>query len=328
MKDMTELEELTTTSLPGTSAGTIKKILAVDITTIKDLADQNPKLLAKEAGMGEDTAEKAIKTAISLVEEGWVTGKQVHEKNLNRQRLHTGSKALDKLLHGGIEEQTTTEIAGKNGSGKTQLCHTLAVMVQLPVEEGGLDGKAVWIDTEGTFRPERILEICESRGLDGDKILEGIIYGEAYHSQHQKMLINALPRQCTAHNIKLVIVDSVMAHLRGEYLGRGMLSERQNLLSDMLKRLGKIARTHNLTVVYTNQMMDDPGKLFQRAAGKAVGGNIMGHAAFTRMEIRKGRLEKRIVALTKSPYLPEGEIVVRITERGVEDVEDYEPTED
>lgn len=212
-------------------------------------------------------------------------------------------------------------------SGKTQLCHTLAVIVQLPYEQGGLDGKAVWIDTEGTFRPERILEICENRGLDGPAMLEGIIYGEAYHSQHQKMLIDALPEQCTIHNIKLVIVDSVMAHLRGEYLGRGMLSERQNLLSDMLKRLGKTARTHKLTVVYTNQMMDDPAVLFQKAAGKAVGGNIMGHAATTRMEIRKGRLEKRIVALTKSPYLPEGEAVVRITEKGVEDVEDYESEE-
>lgn len=325
---MTETTPLTAEALTGTSKPTVQKIIDAGVTTLEDLSRENPKLLAKATGMGEDTAERAITTALRLVSEGYITGQQQHDKMQNRKRLHTGSTALDTMLGGGIEENTTTEIAGKNGAGKTQLVHQLAVNVQLPVEEGGLGGQVAWIDTEGTFRPERILEICRNRGLDGPKFLEGILYGEAYHAGHQKILIEQLSEQCVEHNVKLVIVDSMMAHLRSEYLGRGMLSERQVLLGDMLQRLAKIAQVHGLTVVYTNQMMDDPAALFQKAAGKAVGGNIMGHAATTRMEIRKGRLEKRIIALTKSPYLPEGEAVIRITERGVEDVGGNDSTED
>ena len=321
---MTELTNLTADILPGTSAPTVKKILEAGITTLEDLARQNPKLLAKQTKMGEDTATRAVNTALKLVSDGYITGTQLHDRNLTRNRLTTGSTELDTLLGGGVEEETTTEIAGKNGSGKTQLMHMLAINAQLPVENGGLGGKVVWIDTEGTFRPDRILEICKARELDGAAMLEGVIYGEAYHSGHQKTLITELGEQCHEHNVKLVIVDSMMAHLRSEYLGRGMLSDRQVTLNDMLQRLAKISRTHKLTVVYTNQMMDNPGAMFQKAAGIAVGGNIMGHAATTRLEIRKGRLDKRIVGLTKSPYLPEGEAVIRITTMGVEDVESEE----
>lgn len=321
---MSDLTPLTADMLPRTSAPTVEKILEAGITTLEDLSRQNPKLLVKQTGMGEDTASRAINTAIRLVSDGYITGTQLHEKIKDRNRLSMGSKELDKLLGGGIEEQTTTEIAGKNGSGKTQVCHMLAIMAQLPLSEGGLEGKVAWIDTEGTFRPERILEICEARELNGGKLLDGILYAEAYHSAHQKILIESLSEQCVEHNVKLVIVDSMMAHLRSEYIGRGMLGERQHLLGDILQRLSKIAQVHKLTVIYTNQMMDDPAALFQKAAGKAVGGNIMGHAATTRMEIRKGRREQRIVGLTKSPYLPEGEAVIRITEAGVEDVEGYD----
>jgi len=313
----TELED---NIIDGTSNPTLKKIRAAGIRTVEDLSVQLPKDLAEKADIGDDTAEKAIRTALSMVTRGFITGKQLHDEMGGRTRLTTGSQTLDTLLGGGIESETTTEIIGEEGSGKTQMMHCLAVLAQLPIDQGGLGGEVAWIDTEGTFRPDRIREIAESRGLDPDTTLSKIHVGEASTSQHQRLLIDALSTLCFEKDIKLIIVDSMMAHLRSEYIGRGMLAARQHLLNDILQKLAKITQNNRITAIYTNQVMEDPAKMYGNPE-KAAGGHIMGHAATTRIHIRRGRREVRVVSLKKSPYRPDGEALVVIDEYGIRDVE-------
>ena len=171
---MNSLTNLEPGVLTGPTAPTIEKIKKAGILTVEDLAIQTPSQLAERASMGKDTAEKAIRKALDHVSRGYVTGKQLHDELGLRTRLTTGSTVLDNLLGGGIESETTTEIIAEKGSGKTQMCHTLAVLAQLPIEEGGLNGEVAWIDTEDTFRPDRITKIANTLSLNSDKILSGI----------------------------------------------------------------------------------------------------------------------------------------------------------
>nr|5LB2_A Chain A, DNA repair and recombination protein RadA [Pyrococcus furiosus DSM 3638] len=225
-------------------------------------------------------------------------------------RISTGSKSLDKLLGGGIETQAITEVFGEFGSGKTQLAHTLAVMVQLPPEEGGLNGSVMWIDTENTFRPERIREIAQNRGLDPDEVLKHIAYARAFNSNHQMLLVqqaSAMIKELlnTDRPVKLLIVDSLTSHFRSEYIGRGALAERQQKLAKHLADLHRLANLYDIAVFVTNQVQ--------------AGGHILAHSATLRVYLRKGKGGKRIARLIDAPHLPEGEAVFSITEKGIED---------
>jgi DNA repair protein RadA len=317
MSNQVELEPGT---LTGVTAPTIEKIKKAGVHTLEALAGQTPKHLSEIAGIGKDTAEKAINKALTVIGRGYITGKQLYDELQMRTRLSTGAKELDTLLGGGIESETTTEFAGKEGSGKTQICHMLAVQAQRPLEEGGLGAEVGWIDTEDTFRPDRIVEIATALGLEPMVVLSRIHRWKAYNTQDQRKAIEALGTLCHEKDVKLIIVDSMMAHLRSEFLGRGMLSERQNVLGDMLQKLAKICRTYNITAVYTNQVMDNPAIMYGNPE-KAIGGHVMGHAATTRVHLRRGKGELRIASLKKSPYLPDGEARFKVTEKGVENVE-------
>jgi len=323
----TEKIEITDGILKGTTWSTVQKIIRSGINTVGDLARQVPSQLAEQSGVGVDTCEKYISIALEMISEGVITAEQYWEKIKNRRKLTTGSTAVDEILRsdddrergvpGGIEAQVITEVAAKKGMGKTQLMHMLAVNAQLPVEHGGLGGTVAWIDTENTFRPDRIAQICKHRGYDETKMLRGIFYEKVYSSEHQLLIISKLPKLCYDHNIKLVIVDSMIAQMRSEYIGREMLARRQQLLGDILERLSKISQSHGLTVIYTNQVMDKPTPYGDPV--EAVGGNIMGHKAVLRLFIRQGRQGARIMRVTKSPYLPEYEAQFIITEAGIED---------
>ncbi|MBU1173349.1 MAG: DNA repair and recombination protein RadA [Proteobacteria bacterium] len=331
MSEETRQIKLEAGILSGVSTGTIKKIIKTGITTVEALATLNPKDLKEDANMGLDTAENAIKSAIDLTENGFITGNELWEKRKLRTRLSTGSRAIDEIMRnqqeieggkrGGFESETTTELAAANGVGKTQLCHQLAVMAQLPVSDGGLDGEVVWIDTEDTFIPGRIKQICDAKGYNVTEVLDKIHFGLALNVPHQGKLIEQLYGFCPEHNIKLIIVDSLMGLLRGEYIGRATLSARQDKLKTMLLTLGKVARSTKTTVIYTNQILDDPGSMYTNAS-KATGGNVMGHAATTRIWLRKGRKGSRVFKINKSPYLDELEATFLITENGIEDTED------
>ncbi|NJE01993.1 DNA repair and recombination protein RadA [Thermococcus sp. JdF3] len=205
----------------------------------------------------------------------------------------------------------------------TQLAHTLAVMVQLPGEEGGLNGSVVWIDTENTFRPERIRQIAEARGLDPDETLKNIYVARAFNSNHQMLLVERAEeiikeKAETERPVKLLVVDSLMAHFRSEYVGRGTLAERQQKLAKHLADLHRIADLYDIAVFVTNQVQAKPDAFFGDPT-RPVGGHILAHSATLRIYLRKGKAGKRVARLIDSPHLPEGEAIFRITDKGAED---------
>jgi len=226
---------------------------------------------------------------------------------------------LDELLGGGLETQTITEFYGEYGSGKSQTCHQLCVNVQLPPERGGLGGAALYIDTENTFRTERIIQMAQHLGLNPDEVVKNIIFAEAYTSDHQMFLVENADKVVKENGIRLIIVDSLTAHFRSEYLGREMLAERQQKLNKHLHKLIRLARAFNAVAVVTNQVMAKPDVFFGDAV-HPVGGHIVAHTSHTRVFLRKAAHGPvRIARLVSSPYLPEGEGVFKVTENGIED---------
>ena len=308
--------------LPSVGNATAAKLREIGFSTIESLATATIAELAA-AGISEKRAAEIIAAAREAIEISWVTAKDLAELKKTVGRITTGSKALDKLIGGGVETQTITEFFGEYGSGKSQLCHQLAVNVQLPVERGGLNGGALYIDTENTFRIERIVQMAKFLGLDPDQVVERIIYAEAYNSDHQILLLEKADRVIKENNIRLIIIDSLTAHFRSEYVGRQSLPERQQKLNKHMHRLLRLARAFNAAAVVTNQVMARPDEYFSAMAVLPVGGHIVGHTSHTRVYLRKAAGKNtRIARLVSSPYLPEGEAIFKITENGVEDLEE------
>ena len=304
--------------LPGIGPTTAEKLREAGYSTLEAVAVASPAELMEVAGLGEGTALKVINAAREALEMSWMSAKELMEKRGIVGRITTGAKALDELIGGGVETQAITEFYGKFGSGKTQVCHQLAVNVQLPYDKGGLDGAALYIDTENTFRPERAIQMAKAVGLDPEKALEKIYVARAYNSDHQMVLAEKARDIIQEKNIKLVIVDSLTAHFRAEYVGRGALAERQQKLNRHIHTLQKLADTYNIAVVVTNQVMAKPDMFFGDPT-EPIGGNVIGHAATYRIYIRKSKGDKRIARLVDSPHLPEGEAIFRVTMNGIED---------
>lgn len=203
----------------------------------------------------------------------------------------------------------------------TQLCHQLSVNTQLPPEKGGLSGRAVYIDSEGTFRWERIENMARALGLDIEKTMENILYVRAVNSDHQMAIVEELAEIIPEQNIKLVIVDSVTGHFRAEYPGRENLAIRQQRLNRHLHQLMRLAEIYNIAVVITNQVMARPD-VFYGDPTQAVGGHVLYHAPGVRVQLRKSKGNKRIARVVDAPHLPEGEAVFAITEVGIRDAVD------
>ena len=306
--------------LPGVGPATASKLREIGFRTVETIATATIKELVV-AGIGESTAEKVVNAARKSMAITFVRGDELVKLRSNMRHLSTGCSTLDNLLGGGIESQSITEFYGEFGTGKSQICQQLCVTVQLPFEQGGLVGGALYIDTENTFRPERIQQIAPRFGLDPDEALKNIIFAEAYTSNHQIVLLENADEVIKESNIRLIIVDSVTSHFRSEYLGREMLAPRQQELNKHLHKIIRLARSFNLAAVVTNQVMAQPDAFFSKMV-KPVGGHVMGHTSHTRIFLRKGRNNLRIAKLVVSPFLPEGETPLRITERGVEGDED------
>jgi len=236
-------------------------------------------------------------------------------------RCSTGSEALDDMLAGGIETKAMTELVGQYSAGKTQICLKLCVMAQLPPEKGGLSGRALFFDTEGTFSAQRIHQIAQAMELDPESILDGILVSRVYTSDHQILLLDHSFKVCREEEIKLVIVDSLISHFRSEYIGRESLAERQQKLNNYLHKLLRLAEVYNLAVVVTNQAQANPNAFFGDP-NRPAGGHVMAHACTHRVMLRKSKGAKRIARVFDSPYIPERECAFSISEKGIEDVEE------
>lgn len=239
-------------------------------------------------------------------------------------KITTGSNQFDDMLGGGVTSMSITEVFGEYRCGKTQLCHTLCVATQLTKNLGGAEGKVAFIDTEGTFRPERIKAIAERFGVDPLTCLENISYARALNSEHQIELVEQLGTELVTGAYRLLIIDSILACFRVDYSGRGELNERQQKLNQHLAYLTRVAEDYNVAVFLTNQVQSDPGasSLFAAADGrKPVGGHVLAHASATRILLRKGRGDERVGKLLDSPNMPESECVYVIGEGGIKDSE-------
>lgn len=249
-----------------------------------------------------------------------VTADQVLEWRNKLGRITTGSKKLDELIGGGVETQAVTEAFGQFGTGKTQLGHQLCVNVQLPLERGGLQKKAVFIDTENTFRPERIVSMAKALGLDPDAVLKNILYVRSYNTDQQLLIIEKLENKIEKENIGLIVVDSLTSHFRAEYTGRQMLADRQQKLNRHLLMLHRLADQYNIAVYVTNQVMETPDILYGDPT-RPVGGHVLAHSVTTRIYLRKAKPPRRIARITDSPEFPEREAVFAVTEEGIRDEE-------
>jgi DNA repair protein RadA len=317
--------------LPGVGPATAEKLREAGFNSIEAVAVASPGELVSAAEVGESTAAKIIAGAREAADiGGFETGDQILERRKHVGKVNTGSKSFNDLLGGGMETQSIVELYGEFGSGKTQVAHQMAVNVQLPREMGGLNGSAIIIDTENTFRPERIEQMV--RGLppapdgsawDPAEFLKNISVARAYNSNHQILLAESamdLAEKVKESDrpVRLLIVDSVTAHFRAEYVGRGTLADRQQKLNKHLHDLMRFSDLNNALILVTNQVMSKPDTFFGDPT-KPVGGHVLGHTATFRLYLRKSKGEKRIAKLVDSPNLPDGEAVFTVTTDGVKD---------
>lgn len=307
----------------GITAADLKKLQEHGFTTVESIAFSTKKSLVEVKGISDAKADKIIAQAGQLVPMGFCSASDYHQQREDIVRLTTGASELDKLLQGGIETGSITEMFGEFRTGKTQLCHTLAVTCQLPIDKGGAEGKCLWIDTEGTFRPERIVPIAERFGLDANEVMDNIAYARAYNVDHQSQLLVTASAMMAESRYALLIVDSSTALYRTDYSGRGELSARQMHLGQFLRNLQRLADEFGIAVVITNQVVAqvDGASMFTADPKKPIGGNIMAHACQTRLYLRKGRGEQRICKIYDSPSLPESEASFALSNGGIIDAE-------
>ncbi|XP_022090666.1 DNA repair protein RAD51 homolog A [Acanthaster planci] len=308
----------------GISANDVKKLEEAGLHTVESVAYATKKELCNIKGISEAKADKILNEAMKLVPMGFTTATQFHQQRAEIIQITTGSKELDKLLQGGIETGSITEMFGEFRTGKTQLCHTLAVTCQLPIDSGGGEGKCLYIDTEGTFRPERLIAVAERYNLSSSDVLDNVAYARAYNSDHQSQLLIQASAMMAQSRYALLIVDSATALYRTDYSGRGELASRQMHLAKFLRCLLRIADEYGVAVVITNQVVAqvDGSAMFAADPKKPIGGNIMAHASTTRLYLRKGRGETRICKIYDSPCLPEAEAMFAINADGVGDAKD------
>ena len=293
--------------------------------SIKDLIVRGPADVAEATGMEIEKSNYICNKArirleeLGIIDKSFVTATKLYEKRKQEERISTGSKNLDDLFIGGIETGSVTEIYGEYGTGKTQLCHTLSVLVQQSRSQGGLNGKAIYIDSENTFRPERIVSIANARNLNPYKSLENIIVAKAYNSAHQELILEETGPVIDSNNVKLLIVDSAVAHYRAEFLGRATLSERQQKLNKFMHVLVRIAETYAVAVLATNQIQSSPDAIFGDAYRPA-GGHVVAHTSTYRVYLKRSG-KNRIARMVDSPYHPESEVLFTLSELGVTDPE-------
>ncbi|MBI3036204.1 DNA repair and recombination protein RadA [Candidatus Woesearchaeota archaeon] len=307
-----ELEQL-----PGVGAATAEKLMTGGYDTLLSVAVATPGELVELTGVTELAARKMIQFARDKLEMGFVSAEDILVKRQGIGKINCGSTALDNLLGGGFETGAITEAYGAFGSGKTQVAHSLAVNTirQFP------DSYVVYLDTESTFRPERIIDIAKAQGLEPEKVLKQIKVARAFNSDHQMLLAEKIDDLIKKQglNVKLVVVDSLTAHFRAEFIGRGTLADRQQKINKHMHTLMRLGELNNLCVYVTNQVMAKPDTFFGDPT-EAIGGHIVGHASTYRIYLRRGKKGTRVAKMIDSPSLPEGEATFVLDTSGVRDV--------
>lgn len=306
-----------------------QQLATIGIEDVMELAVANAEDIMNSCGIARDVAASWVSAAsialqkIGKIRQSITTAKEELERRQKLLYLTTGSQKLDALLKGGIEQGSVTEIYGEFSAGKTQVCHTLAVNAQLPIEKKGLGGNVVWIDAEATFRPERIREIAAGLSMDGNQAMENISIARITSAAHLELFIKwELAKVVTSKNIKLIIVDSIINLHRNEFAGRGNLADRQHRLGGVIFKLVKLAEMYGVAVVYTNQVMSNPDGAMFGNPQKPTGGNIVSHLSSMRLAIYKGSGNERIIKIVDSPNHAFSDCRILITREGVKDLDE------
>ncbi|KHN95366.1 DNA repair protein RAD51 [Metarhizium album ARSEF 1941] len=321
--------------IAGLTKRDIQLVMDGGFNTVESVAYTPRRMLEQIKGISEQKAQKILgegtfflffsplSFASKLVPMGFTTATEMHQRRSELISITTGSKNLDTLLAGGIETGSVTELFGEFRTGKSQICHTLAVTCQLPFDMGGGEGKCLYIDTEGTFRPVRLLAVANRFGLSGEEVLDNVAYARAYNSDHQLQLLNQAAAMMCETRFSLLVVDSATSLYRTDFCGRGELSNRQTHLAKFMRTLQRLADEFGIAVVITNQVVAQvdggPSAMFNPDPKKPIGGNIIAHASTTRISLKKGRGETRIAKIYDSPCLPESDTLFAINEDGIGD---------
>jgi len=256
-----------------------------------------------------DVPEIRIETVNDIVSRGYI------------KFISTGSKSLDKLLGGGVPTHLITEFYGEFGVGKTQIAHQLSVNVQLPESRGGLNSSAIYIDAEGTFRPERLVKIAKALGLNASRVLMNVYVARARDLEHQNILLHLLPSIVREKNAKLVIIDTLLNNIRisvGESIADKILLLKY--LGIQLRILKKVAYELGVATVIFNPISAVPEK-----KGIIVpGGSTLSESVDIRVLLRKlevkGGSNIRMAEIIHTPLTKEGIVKFMITEEGIKDV--------
>lgn len=313
-----EQKKLSLTDLPGVGAATAEKLESAGYHDLMGIAVANLSELVEASGVSEAVARKMVNAARDSMKMGFETGTEVLRKRQFVSKISTSSANFDTLMGGGFETGAITECFGEFGCGKTQIGHMLAVNT---LKEDP-DAYAVYIDTENTFRPERITQLALGAGMEPEEVLGRIMVARAYNSDHQMLLAEKVESLIAEQKkkVRLVVVDSLTSHFRAEFIGRGTLAERQQKLNRHMHILSKLASSHNLCVYVTNQVMAKPDQFFGDPT-TAIGGHVVAHASTFRLYLRKGKKGTRVAKLIDAPNLPDGEVCFEVTETGLKDVE-------
>jgi DNA repair protein RadA len=310
---MAEIEEL-----DGVGPAIAEKLRSAGYDSVESLAVATTGELMEAAEVGMRVAVKVINSAREASNMGYERATEVLERRKGLGHISTGSPALDKVIGGGVETQGITEVFGEFGSGKSQIAHQLCVNVQLPPEQGGLNGKVIYIDTENTFRPERIVQMARAAGIEPERVLDDIYVARAHTTDHQILLVDKAAEMAKNDGVKLVVIDSLTALFRTEYCGRGALAERQQKLGRHIAELHKLAELNDLAVFVTNQVQARPDVFFGDPT-RPVGGHVLGHAVTARVYLRKSKANTRTAHLVDHPGLPPESATFQITEGGIRD---------
>ncbi len=314
-----DLSDIAVNQIPGVGPAVAEKLISSGYITLAAVAHASPIELAEHCEIGEQTAKRLISASRSQIGIGFQNAKELLKARNKLIKIPTGSKSLDTLLAGGIETSSLTEFSGEFRTGKTQICFQLCVMTAMEKKLGGLESGVIYIDTEGTFRPERIVQICNRFNAPTEEVLSRINVGRAYNSDHQMVLVLESPKFIKEGNVKLMIIDSLTSHFRAEFTGRGSLLERQQKLNKYLHQLLRLAEVYDIAVVATNQVLSKPDVLYGETVFP-IGGHIVAHSCTTRVFLRKSKGEKRIARVIDSPHIPEIETVFMIGQDGILDV--------
>jgi len=325
-KNVESVIDLEIADVEGIGPTTSKKLKEAGYISVMDLAVASSDELAEQTNLTKESAATIIIASQKLLRESNVLDKEfitadiALEKRKSMQRCTTGSAALDSLFQGGIETMAVTEFYGEFGSGKSQICHTLCVTGRQPCEKGGLNSAIIYIDTESTFRPERLEQIARARGYDSDDVLKNVAVCKVYNSSHLEIIISQLGRYVEQFKAKVVIIDSIIALHRAEFSGRGTLADRQQRLNAIMHRLVRIAEIYNVAIIVTNQVQSTPDAFFGDPT-KPAGGNVIGHASTYRIYLKKAGND-RIARMIDSPCHPYGDCRFTLNEKGIDDSEE------